>query len=123
MQMLAGTRILDLSTGIAGSVAAMLLAEAGAEVIKVEPPHGSYEREPTSFAAWNDEMVLRCSHAQLVRTHINGFPGDHPLADTEPRDTLVMAASRIMAFQPGVVRERSSHSSGWQKCRKPRFGT
>ena len=33
-----GIRIVDMSTGIAGPVAAMLLAEVGADVVKVEPP-------------------------------------------------------------------------------------
>ncbi|GAA4743741.1 hypothetical protein GCM10023350_30600 [Nocardioides endophyticus] len=35
---LAGVRVLDLSTGIAGPVAAMLLGDLGAEVVRVESP-------------------------------------------------------------------------------------
>jgi crotonobetainyl-CoA:carnitine CoA-transferase CaiB-like acyl-CoA transferase len=52
---LAGLRIIDLSWGLAGSVAAQILAEAGADVAKVEPPGGDPLRElsPAAFATWN----------------------------------------------------------------------
>ena len=46
-------RVIDASTGLAGSVAALMLAEAGAEVIKVEPPAGDPGRGGVAFAAWN----------------------------------------------------------------------
>ena len=38
--LLKGLRILDLSTMIAGPYGSMLLADMGADVVKVEPPHG-----------------------------------------------------------------------------------
>lgn len=51
---LTGIRVLDLTSGLAGPVATRLLAEAGAEVVKVEPPAGDTERaRPASFATWN----------------------------------------------------------------------
>ena len=37
-------RVIDLSQGIAGPYCAKLLADCGAEVIKVEPPQGDYTR-------------------------------------------------------------------------------
>ncbi len=41
---LAGIRVLDLSQGAAGPVAAMLLGDLGADVVKVEPPGGEWGR-------------------------------------------------------------------------------
>lgn len=46
-------RIIDCAGGLAGSVAALMLAEAGAEVIKVELPEGDPRRGSAAFAAWN----------------------------------------------------------------------
>jgi crotonobetainyl-CoA:carnitine CoA-transferase CaiB-like acyl-CoA transferase len=40
----AGVRVVDLSQGIAGPYAAMLLALYGADVVKVEPPEGDWSR-------------------------------------------------------------------------------
>ncbi len=41
----AGLRVVDLSQGIAGPYCAMLLAQYGADVIKVEPPQGDWVRQ------------------------------------------------------------------------------
>ena len=50
---LEGIRIVDLADAISGPVATMLLAEAGADVVKVEPPSGSPDRELPGFRTWN----------------------------------------------------------------------
>lgn len=50
---LAGVRVLDMAEGLAGSVAALLLAEAGADVVKIEPPGGDRLRGTPQFAIWN----------------------------------------------------------------------
>ncbi|HEY3672081.1 MAG TPA: CoA transferase, partial [Acidimicrobiia bacterium] len=39
-QGLAALRVVDLSTGIPGGYCARLLCDAGADVVKVEPPGG-----------------------------------------------------------------------------------
>jgi crotonobetainyl-CoA:carnitine CoA-transferase CaiB-like acyl-CoA transferase len=48
-----GVRILDLSWGIAGPLGVMLLAEHGADVIKVEPPGGSPYRGDPQLRVWD----------------------------------------------------------------------
>ncbi|MBT6275160.1 MAG: CoA transferase [Chromatiales bacterium] len=40
-----GIKVVDLSQGIAGPYAAMLLAQYGADVVKVEPPEGDWSRQ------------------------------------------------------------------------------
>ena len=50
---LAGIRVLDCTFGLAGPEATRLLAEAGADVVKVEPPRGDPTRGTAAFATWN----------------------------------------------------------------------
>src|SRR6202048_2370818 len=50
---LEGIRILDLAEGIAGSVAAMLLAESGADVVKVEAPGSRTAANPHGSLTWD----------------------------------------------------------------------
>jgi len=52
-QALSGFRVLDFGHYIAGPYAAMLLAEQGAEVIKVERPGGDPFRSDQGFIVWN----------------------------------------------------------------------
>ena len=51
---LAGMRVVDASQGLTGPYLSLLLADAGAEVIKVEPPSGDYAREFAPFAKTGD---------------------------------------------------------------------
>ncbi len=47
-----GIRILDLTHGIAGPLGVLLLAEQGADVVKVEPPGGSVTRDYEGNRVW-----------------------------------------------------------------------
>ncbi len=48
-----GIRALDVSQGMSGSLTTMLLADNGAEVIKVEPPGGDPHRSMPAWPMWN----------------------------------------------------------------------
>lgn len=50
---LAGLRVLELGDEISVSVTGMLLADHGAEVVKVEPPLGCHTRSEPGFSVWN----------------------------------------------------------------------
>ena len=41
----AGLKVVDLSQGVAGPYCAMMLAQYGADVVKVEPPYGDWIRK------------------------------------------------------------------------------
>lgn len=49
---LSGTRVLDLSTGAVGGIATMVLADFGAEVVKIEPPGGDTWRSLAAAPMW-----------------------------------------------------------------------
>ena len=53
VQALDRMRVLELGSGMAGALAGMLLAENGAEVIRVEPPGGDRERERPGSLVWH----------------------------------------------------------------------
>ena len=49
---LEGVRVIDLSWGVAGPVAGMLLGDHGADIIKVEPPGGDPFRGSPGYDVW-----------------------------------------------------------------------
>lgn len=48
-----GVRVLDLSQGMPGNMATMVLADYGADVVKVEPPGGDRWRQRPGWRLWN----------------------------------------------------------------------
>ncbi len=52
MTPLDGLRVVDLSWGLAGALSTLVLADYGAEVIRVEPPDGDLLRAEPAFALW-----------------------------------------------------------------------
>ncbi len=56
-----GVRVLDLSTMVAGPVATMMLADQGAEVLKVEPPGGDLMRHFAFGRSGMSASFLSCN--------------------------------------------------------------
>ncbi len=111
MTMLTGIRVLDLSRLLPGPYATQLLADLGAEVIKVErPPEGDYMRIiPPMFELEQDGSTETISSvfAQVNRgkkSIVIDF------SSSEGRDLLLRLAGRadvfIESFRPGALERR-----------------
>lgn len=100
MQPLLGIRVLDFSTLVPGPVATLFLAEAGAEVIKVERPVVGEDMR-LAFPAWGKESVsfhLMNRGKKSVTLDLKTTTGrDHALRLAETADILVDQ------FRPGVM--------------------
>ena len=96
---LAGVRIVDFSTNMAGPYATMILAQLGADVVKVEAPAGDDAR------AWAPEV----DGASVVHRHMNagkrGVVLD--LGTTAGREAALAIATRsdvlLQSMRPGVA--------------------
>ncbi|MCY3576353.1 MAG: CoA transferase [bacterium] len=88
---LEGLRVLELGSGAAAGIAGMVLAENGAEVVKVEAPQGDRDRGRPRFAVWH-----RAKKSAVLN-----------LADANDRDRFLELARRadgvIEAFRPSVA--------------------
>jgi crotonobetainyl-CoA:carnitine CoA-transferase CaiB-like acyl-CoA transferase len=87
-----GIRIVDLSDGIAGPVATLLLAEAGADVVAVEPPGGLRIRGDAGFHTW-----LRSKRSVVLDV-------EHP--DDRVRLDQHLAAADVVVHNYGPTRAR-----------------
>ena len=92
-------RIVDLSTGIAGAYATKLLADAGADVIKVEPAEGDPLRGWSATGAdlgGEDGALFRFLHSS--KRSVVGRPGDKHVLE------LITGADLVVeSFDPGVI--------------------
>jgi crotonobetainyl-CoA:carnitine CoA-transferase CaiB-like acyl-CoA transferase len=50
---LADVKVLDLSWGVAGPITSMLLADSGADVIRIESPHRDPVRDEVAYRVWH----------------------------------------------------------------------
>jgi formyl-CoA transferase len=95
----AGLVVLDAAQGIAGPYCGMLLAQAGATVIKLEPPKGDWSRGLTSRAG--SHSVMHTAFNRGKRSLVLD------LATPEGQARVAKLAARadilIEAFRPGVA--------------------
>ncbi len=96
---LAGIRVIELANFIAGPLCATLLADMGADVVKVEPPGGDMARAmpPLENGASTSFAALNRNKRSLVLD----------LKRPEARDVLLRLAARsdalVEAYRPGAL--------------------
>ena len=86
-----GLEVLDLSTGIAGPVMSMMMADNGARVTRIESPHGDPFRDLSGYRVWN-----RGKRSAVVDLR------DPPSAEAF-RALAARADVLIESFSPGVT--------------------
>src|SRR5690606_27524419 len=64
---LSGLKVLDLTLMLAGPYCTMLLADQGAEVVKVEPPGGEFARTSGPFMPEDTEKLMGGSFVSINR--------------------------------------------------------
>jgi crotonobetainyl-CoA:carnitine CoA-transferase CaiB-like acyl-CoA transferase len=96
---LAGIRVLDLTTMVSGPVAAMMLADQGADVVKVEPPGGEQMRHLGVPHSGVTPMFFSCNRGKRsIVLDLKQAGGKEVLADLI-RQTDVL----IQNFRPGAM--------------------
>ncbi|HEX7884527.1 MAG TPA: CoA transferase [Phenylobacterium sp.] len=104
-----GVRIVDFSQGVAGPMAAMLLGDLEAEVVKVEPPGGDRLKDHPGYLAWNRNKQVVTLDLETgdglaaAKTLIAGADValfDHPPGGLE---ALGLDAGSLVAAHPGLV--------------------
>jgi crotonobetainyl-CoA:carnitine CoA-transferase CaiB-like acyl-CoA transferase len=113
---LAGIRVIDFGQYIAGPLAAMLLGDYGAEVVRVDPPAGPRWKHP--------------ANAVLQRNKRSIILDLHDERDRENARTLVASADVVIeGFRPGVMSrlglspdESRARNRGLVWCSIPGFG-
>ena len=99
MQPLAGLLVLDFSTLLPGPLASLMLAEAGAEVIKIERPGGEEMRQfPPPWEGESAAFALLNRGKKLLALDLKN-PQDH-----ETLKPLIARADIVIEqFRPGVM--------------------
>jgi len=105
--MLTGLRVLDLSRVLAGPLCTMILADMGAEVIKVERPDGGDETR-----GWGPPFAPDGSSAYFLSVNRNKLSVGADFAITSDLDLLAQLAREadvvVENFLPGTLERR-----GW----------
>src|SRR5258708_11989122 len=94
-----GVRILDLTTMVAGPVATMMLADQGAEVIKVESPHGDLMRHFSRGRNGMNAPFLSCNRNK------RSLAVDLKSAEGLEIVKKLIATARVLVhnFRPGIA--------------------
>src|SRR4029453_14053511 len=106
MRPLEGVRVVELAHVAAGPVAGMLLADLGADVVKVEPPSGDQMRGWPPFATDPDDPGERFSH-NFASVNRNKGAVVADLKDPDDlarvRELVAVADVLVENYRPGVL--------------------
>jgi crotonobetainyl-CoA:carnitine CoA-transferase CaiB-like acyl-CoA transferase len=104
---LAGVRVLDLTHVLAGPFATQLLADAGATIVKVEPPGGEYARVRGPRRIAPDGATVSAFHAAINRGKRSISLDLRTPSGLEVFDKLVATADVVIEnFAPGALARR-----------------
>jgi crotonobetainyl-CoA:carnitine CoA-transferase CaiB-like acyl-CoA transferase len=115
---LAGTRVLDVTTSIAGPLCAEILAALGADVVKVERPDTGDDARAWGPPFWNGEGAMFLSVNAGKRSLALS------LGDERGRDVLLRLAEHadvfLQSLRPGLA-ERLGLGAATVRARNPRL--
>jgi crotonobetainyl-CoA:carnitine CoA-transferase CaiB-like acyl-CoA transferase len=113
-----GIRIVEVAQDIAGPYTGMLLAEQGAEVIKIEPPRGDRTRGTPGFHVWNRSKRSAVADPATAEgrefIHRLAATADVLLLDARPGEEAALGLS---------YEDLSRENSGLIYCHLPAFGS
>jgi crotonobetainyl-CoA:carnitine CoA-transferase CaiB-like acyl-CoA transferase len=115
MSALAGIKVLDLTSMVSGPVAAMMLADQGAEVIKIEPTTGEQMRHIGPTVNKVTAAFFSCNRGkQSIAVDLKSEDGKQILFDlVKTADVLIQnfrpGAMDRMGFGEPVMRELNKH--------------
>ncbi|MGB4861855.1 MAG: CoA transferase, partial [Tepidiformaceae bacterium] len=97
---LKGVKVLDFSEYIAGPIAGELLADLGADVIKVEPPHGDFWRHTAPVAPFESRGFMGVNKGKRSISLDLKNPGAQEVLHRAVRSADVLLAN----YRPGVAK-------------------
>ena len=109
-----GVRVLDLTTMVSGPIATMLLAEQGADVIKIESPTGDYMRRVGTEHKGMTSSFLTCNRGKRSMCVDIKQPKGLELVLELAKNADVL----VQNFRPGVI-ERMGLGEVAERALKP----
>jgi len=111
---LSGVRVLDLATMVAGPVATMMLADQGADVIKVESPHGDLMRHFSSGRNGLGATFLCCNrNKRSIAVDLKSADGLEIV-----KKLIATAAGFVHNFRPGIAERMGLGEAAVREIRK-----
>src|ERR1700719_1832974 len=95
---LAGIRVIDLTTVVSGPVCTVILADQGADVIKVEPPTGDIARRTSGDGEFTAMFVSSNRGKRSIALDLK-----QPAALDALRRLIAGADVLVQNFRPGLM--------------------